>query len=160
MIVEFASGDGDIADARTLFREYQHSLEADLVGTQNIDDEIASLPGKYAPPLGALILVRDAGGATIGCGAVRPLERPGSCELKRLYVRPAGRGSGAGRALMNAAIGFAAKAGYREMLLDSLPTMKEAIGLYRSLGFREVAPYWHNPLPGARYFGRALDATA
>jgi len=159
MMVEFTSSDRDIADARALFREYQRSLDVDLAGTQNIDHEIASLPGQYAPPLGALLLARAADGATIGCVAVRPLERPISCELKRLYVRPAGRGSGAGRALMNTAISFAAEAGYREMLLDSLPTMKEAIGLYCSLGFREVEPYWHNPLPGARYFARALDAT-
>jgi ribosomal protein S18 acetylase RimI-like enzyme len=159
MMIGFAVTHCDIDHARALFREYERSLGVDLAGTQNIDDEIASLPGKYAPPQGALLLARNDAGHALGCVAVRPFERPFTCELKRLYVRPVGRGGGVGRALMGAAIGFAAEAGYKDMLLDSLSTMHEAIGLYRSFGFSEIPPYWNNPLPGARYFSRSLDGS-
>jgi putative acetyltransferase len=123
---------------------------------QGIEDEIAALPGKYAAPKGALFLARNTSGQAIGCVGVRPFDRRGACELKRLYVRPMGRGSGAGRALAVEAIRFARTAGYGEMLLDSLPTMEAAIRLYQSLGFEPIPPYWNNTLSGILSFGRRL----
>jgi len=141
--------------ASPLFREYDASLDIDL-SFQGIEEEIATLPGKYASPKGALFLAHDTGGQAIGCIGVRPFDRPGACELKRLYVRYERRGSGAGRALVVEAIRFAAVTGYREMLLDSLPNMEAAIRLYRSLGFKLIPPYWNNTVPGILYFGRRL----
>ncbi len=147
----------DFDEASVLFREYGASLDIDL-GFQGFEEETATLPGKYAGPKGALVLASDAGGQTIGCVGVRPFDRPGACEMKRLYVRPPGRGCGAGRALALQAIRFASAAGYREMLLDSLPGMEAAIQLYRSLGFEPIPPYWNNPVPGILYFGKPLRA--
>ncbi len=155
--VHVAESHGDFDDARALFREYDASLDVDL-GFQGIAEEIATLPGKYAPPNGALFLARDADGNLIGCVAVRPFDRPGASELKRLYVRPHGRRSGAGRALLVEAIKFSCASGYSEMLLDSLPSMESAARLYRSVGFEPIAPYWNNTLPGVVYFGRRLGA--
>jgi ribosomal protein S18 acetylase RimI-like enzyme len=157
MKVHLADGRCDFDDARTLFREYDASLDVDL-GTQGIAQEIATLPGKYALPQGALFLARDTGGQAIGCVGVRPFDRPGACEMKRLYVRREGRERGAGRALALEAIKFAKAAGYEEMLLDSLPTMTAAIRLYRALGFKPIPPYWNNPLPGTLYFSRQLGS--
>jgi putative acetyltransferase len=155
MRVYTAESRGDFDDARALFRDYDASLDVDL-GSQGIEEEIATLPGKYASPGGALFLARDTNGHLVGCVGVRPFDRPGACELKRLYVRPDGRRSGAGRALLVEAIKFGGAAGYREMLLDSLPSMEAAIRLYRSHGFKPVSAYWNNPLAGALYFGRRL----
>jgi putative acetyltransferase len=155
--VHRAESCGDFGTARSLFREYGGSLNVDL-GIQGFEEEIAALPGKYAWPQGALFLASNAGGRAIGCVGVRPFEKPAACEMKRLYVRPLGRGLGAGRALAVEAIRFATAAGYREMLLDSLPSMKAAIGLYRSLGFQPIPPYWNNTVPGFLYFGRPLTA--
>jgi len=157
MKVHTAVSGGDFDEARALFREYDASLDIDL-GFQGIEEEIATLPGKYASPKGALFLARDTGGQAIGCVGVRPFARPGACELKRLYVRYEVRGSGAGRALVAEAIRFAGVAGYREMLLDSLPSMEAAIRLYRSVGFKRIPPYWNNTVPGILYFGRRLGA--
>jgi ribosomal protein S18 acetylase RimI-like enzyme len=141
-----------------LFREYGASLNVDL-SFQGFQEEIAMLPGKYAAPKGALFLASDAGGQAIGCVGVRPFDRPGACEMKRLYVRPPGRGRGTGQALAVEAIRFASAAGYREMLLDSLPTMGAAIRLYRSLGFAPIPPYWNNAVPDMLYFGRQLSGS-
>jgi putative acetyltransferase len=150
-----ARSERDIEDVRALFREYEASLAVDL-SVQGIAAEIAALPGRYAPPTGALFLARDPNGQALGCVGVRPFDRTGACEVKRLYVRPAGRGSGAGRALVEEAIAFARAAGYRDILLDSLPDMTAAVGLYRALGFAEVPPYWNSTLPGTLYFGKRL----
>lgn len=150
-----ALGDGDLDEVRALFREYAASLDVDLA-YQGFEAELALLPGKYAPPAGALLVAYGPDGRALGCVGVRPLDRPGACEMKRLYVRPAGRGTGAGRALAEAAIAFARASGYRDMLLDTLPGMTRAIGLYRALGFEEIAPYWRSPVP-ALYFGKRLD---
>jgi ribosomal protein S18 acetylase RimI-like enzyme len=155
MKVYAAESLGDFNDARALFREYHSSLDVDL-SAQRIDKEIARMPGKYALPKGTLLLARDGDGYLIGCVGVRPFDKPDACELKRLYVRPNGRRSGAGRALMVEAIKFGGAAGYRVMLLDSLPSMEAAIRLYQSFGFKPIPPYWNNPLPGALYFGRTL----
>jgi ribosomal protein S18 acetylase RimI-like enzyme len=151
-----AQNPAELAQARTLFLEYAASLDVDLA-VQGFDAEQAALPGKYAPPRGGLWLAcRSATGEAIGTVGIRPFDWPESCEVKRLYVRPAGRGGGAGRLLMDGAIGFARQAGYGRMLLDSLPSMAAAIGLYRSLGFAETGPYWNSPIPGVRYFCKQL----
>jgi putative acetyltransferase len=141
--------------ARSLFLEYAASLDIDLA-FQGFDAEQATLPGKYAPPRGALFLAHASERTAIGVIAVRPFDWPRSCEIKRLYVRPEGRGTGAGRALLTEAIAFARQAGYGEILLDSLPSMVAAVKLYASLGFRETPPYWNSALSGLLYFSKRL----
>ena len=143
-----------LAEGRRLFEEYAASLEVDL-DFQGFTAELAGLPGDYAPPGGRLLLgVEEAG--TAGCVAVRPLA-PGVAELKRLYVRPAFRGSGWGRHLAEGAVREAAAAGYQRLRLDTLPTMAGARRLYGMLGFVEIPPYRHNPVPGAQFL--ELDLT-
>ena len=139
-----------LAEARALFLEYAGALGFSLC-FQGFDEELATLPGKYAPPGGIILLEPGA-----GCVAIRPLDA-GACEMKRLFVRPAARGSGLGRKLAEAALAWAAQAGYRRMRLDTLAgEMAGAIALYRKLGFHEIPQYTENPLPGALYFEKDL----
>jgi ribosomal protein S18 acetylase RimI-like enzyme len=131
-----------------LFREYARALKVDLC-FQNFEQELAELPGKYAPPAGRLLLARD-GAEVLGCVALRPLA-PNICEMKRLYVRPAFRRQGLGRRLAAASMEEGRRIGYHKMRLDTLASMKEAISLYESLGFRPIDPYYANPNGGALF---------
>ena len=142
----------DRATVEALFREYVGSLTEDI-SFQNVDNELAGLPGKYARPGGVVLIAWDGTDAA-GAVAYRMVE-PGVCEMKRLYVRPAFRGRGLARALANELIEAARARGYRTMLLDTLASMGAARALYRDLGFVPVAPYYENPLPGVAYM--ALD---
>jgi ribosomal protein S18 acetylase RimI-like enzyme len=145
----------DLVDVAALFQAYAASLPVDL-GYQDFAAELAGLPGKYAPPKGALLIARAPDGAPLGCVALRPLPDPGASEMKRLYVAPAARGLGLGRALAEAITAEAARLGYREIRLDTLPTMASAIGLYETLGFSRTAPYYDTPVEGTLFLARPL----
>jgi putative acetyltransferase len=141
-----------IEPAREILREYGQSLAIDLC-FQNFDAELASLPGEYASPNGKLLLA-FVGESVAGCAALRALadvDYANACEMKRLYVRPAFRHFGLGRALAEALLDEARRIGYSVMLLDTLDEMESARELYSTLGFEEVAPYYFNPIPGAHY---------
>ena len=148
-----AANAADLDDVRALLREYAAGLGFSL-SFQGFDDELAGLPGAYAPPAGALLVARDETGIG-GCVALRPLA-PGVCEMKRLFVRPAWRGRGAGETLARAIVEEARRLGYRRMRLDTTPGMDAAQALYARLGFREIEPYTENPVPGTRFLELAL----
>jgi len=138
-----------VMQARELFREYEKALGISLC-FQNFDQELAGLPGDYAPPSGRLLLATDEG-QLAGCVALHPLE-PGICEMKRLYLRPAFRAKGLGRIMVETIIGEARGIGYHRLRLDTIePLMKDAVRTYRKMGFREIAPYRENPCEGALY---------
>lgn len=137
--------DNDLATVRALLHEYAASLGVSL-DFQNFDDEVAELPGAYAPPGGALLVASQKA----GCVALRRID-DSTCELKRLYVRPEWRGHGLGRRLTLAALDRARELAYLHVRLDTLPGMERAQELYAELGFREIAPYRDNPVPGARF---------
>lgn len=153
----------DLEEARALFREYfaTSARDADFavcLARHGPDAELAGLPGDYAPPRGRLLLARvdDGPAAVAGCVALRPTEEPGVAEMKRLYVRPAYRGRGVGRALVVAVLEEAARAGYGALVLDTLPSMVAAQALYRELGFATVAASASHPVAGALFMRRAL----
>ena len=137
---------------REIFREYADGLGVDLC-FQEFEQELAGLPGDYAAPRGAL-LVANVDGELAGCCALRPLDTadyPNAAEMKRLYVRKAFRGLGLGRQLAELILDAARQAGYSSVLLDTLDDMEAARALYEELGFEEIPPYYHNPIPGAHY---------
>ena len=157
-----ADSSADLDTARRLFREYAAWLEVDLC-FQGFEDELAGLPGKYAPPGGVLLLAEDAAGNPAGCVAVRPLSDDSGgrmCELKRLWVRPGYRGLNAGRSLTSAALAAARAMGYATIKLDTMAgKMAPAVALYRALGFTECAPYCYNPVADVIYLEYDLRPT-
>lgn len=147
-----ATGPERLAVLRELFQEYADSLSIDLC-FQQFDTELATLPGDYAEPRGAVLLAL-VDGAPAGCCALRPLDAAdysNASEMKRLYVRKAFRGFGLGRQLAEATLDAARQRGYACVLLDTLDDMESARALYTDLGFAEIPPYYHNPVPGAHY---------
>jgi len=144
-----AESPSQIAQARELFLEYAQSLGFSLC-FQNFDKELAGLPGDYAPPEGRLLLA-EYEGQLAGCVALHSLE-DGICEMKRLYLRSQFRGKGIGLALADRIISEARQIGYQRMRLDTVePVMKDAVAMYRKIGFHEIAPYCSNPVAGALY---------
>jgi len=152
--------------AAALFREYAQSIAylcAASFAQQNLDEELRSLPGKYAEPAGCILLARDATDAPIGCVALRPIDAAAHdreddriCEMKRLYTRPEARGLGAGRRLCEELIAFARGAGYTLMKLDTEPELDAACALYRTLGFIDIPRYNDDPQPKTLYLGLPL----
>ena len=143
----------DLDDVRAMMREYQAWLDVDLC-FQSFEQELAGLPGAYAPPDGALLVARgDAG--LLGMVALRRRAAQ-TAEMKRLYVRDAARGTGLGRRLAERIIAEARVRGYRELWLDTLPIMQDAQRLYVRLGFTDIAPYYASPIVGTRYMGLSL----
>ena len=153
-IVTVPAGTKDVDEVRKLFAEYARALDIDVY-TAGFGDECKNLPGDYAPPRGRLFLAR-IGGQAAGCVALRAQEG-GAAELKRLFVRPAFRHTGLGRRLAEEALEGARALGYARVRLDTLPSMREAIALYRVLGFQEISPYQELPGPGALFLERSLD---
>jgi len=150
-VIQVCAGE-QLCVIRDLFLEYQNDIGVDLC-FQGFEAELAGLPGDYRPPYGVLLLATVEGKAA-GCCAFRPLldsDHTNACEMKRLYVRRAYRGWGIGRLLVDQTLMHARQAGYNAMLLDTLRDMEAARALYGEAGFEEVAPYYHNPLPGAHY---------
>lgn len=151
------AGPADLERVRALFRAYERELQVDLC-FQGFAQELAGLPGAYAPPGGALLLA-ERDGLTVGVVGVRPQAAPGLCEMKRLYLAPGHRGGGTGRHLARAAIDAARAAGYRAMRLDTLAKLGPAIALYRSLGFFDCPAYYDNPLDEVIYMEMSLQAS-
>jgi ribosomal protein S18 acetylase RimI-like enzyme len=154
-VIEIRPADlpGDLPVVRRLFREYADGLGIDLC-FQDFETELTTLPGKYAPPAGRLMLAWS-GAEAVGCVALRPIDQR-ACEMKRLYVRPAVRGRQLGRRMAQRICDEAREAGYRRICLDTLPSMSAAVRLYTELGFRSVAPYVYNPIEGAIFLGLEL----
>jgi ribosomal protein S18 acetylase RimI-like enzyme len=152
-----AESSAQIEQARELFLEYGKSLGFSLC-FQSFDQELAALPGDYAPPAGRLLLA-DYVGQLAGCIALHRLD-PTTCEMKRLYLRPQFRGRGIGRALVELAVAEARQSGYARMRLDTIePLMKDAVALYRAFGFYEIAAYRENPIAGALYMELKLEGS-
>ena len=149
-----AALEASLGDVRRLFVAYAASLGFSLC-FQGFDAELAALPGAYAPPSGVLLLARRSDGEAVGCGALRRLDEH-TCEMKRLYVTPEGRGAGVGRRIAEALVAEARRLGYATMRLDTVASMAEARALYASLGFVETPPYCANPQPDVRYLALAL----
>jgi putative acetyltransferase len=154
MRIESAESPELIRMVRELFLEYSESLGVDL-SFQGFAEELASLPGEYSRPAGRLLMMMDEQQAA-GCLALRPIDH-NVCEMKRLYVRPAYRGKGAGRTLIDELISAAREIGYERMRLDTLPSMTKAIAIYRSLGFKEIPAYRVNPVAGASFLELNLN---
>jgi ribosomal protein S18 acetylase RimI-like enzyme len=155
LVVASVEDANDMGTARQLFQEYAASLGFDL-RFQDFDEELLLLPGEYACPGGRLLLAwHDREPA--GCVALRRFSGS-TCEMKRLFVMPQFRGLWYGRRLAEEAIRQAQEIGYRRMVLDTIGSMRAAIGLYMSLGFTEILPYRYNPVPGVRFFALDLES--
>jgi len=144
----------DLEAAIALFYAYADFLGVDLT-YQKFEQEMAAMPGKYAPPRGELLLARGKDGTAIGCVGLRPLEN-GACEMKRLYVTDKARGLGLGQALADAVVAAARRIGYGEMKLDTLPRLMPAIALYQRMGFRQIPAYYDTPIAGTLFFSLKL----
>jgi ribosomal protein S18 acetylase RimI-like enzyme len=156
-VIREVSSAAELAQLRRLMREYADGLGISLE-YENFEAELHSLPGVYAPPQGRLLLAWQESNALaepLGCVGLRPFA-PGICEMKRLYVRSRARGMDVGRQLAERLCAEARAAGYRQMYLDTLPTMLPAQRLYRALGFRPIAAYRYNPVPGTQYLALTL----
>ncbi len=156
--IRAAESAADIARIGELFLAYATWLEADhgiSLAFQNFEEELAALPGKYAPPKGALFLAEGPKHALWGCIAIRPLEGD-ICEVKRLYVVPDARGNALGRALVARVLDAARSAGYDRAVLDTGPFMAPAQKLYEAFGFEDIEPYYQNPIQGVRFMGAKL----
>jgi ribosomal protein S18 acetylase RimI-like enzyme len=152
-----AESEQGLDHARRLFRSYLIEFVASFAESilwQEFEAEIAGLPARYAPPSGCLVLAME-GDTAAGCVAMRDLG-DGTSEMKRLYVAPEFRGQGVGRLLVEEIIRRAGQAGYRRMVLDTVPEMAEAIALYRSFGFVETSPYWDCPVERTIYLEKSL----
>ncbi len=155
LTITMAQSAEQIAQVRELFLEYAQSLGFSLC-FQGFDQELAGLPGEYAPPDGRLLLAVHQG-QLAGCGALHKLES-GICEMKRLYLRPKFRGMGLGRLLAERVLSEARGIGYNRLRLDTVePVMRDAVAMYRKLGFKETAPYRANPIAGALYMELNLN---
>ncbi|KAI4215367.1 MAG: hypothetical protein LQ351_002267 [Letrouitia transgressa] len=147
----------EIETIRTLFLEYAQALPVNL-SFQDFEAELRSLPGKYSPYAGGeLLLARSADGTPIGCVCLRATATIGCCEMKRLYISPAARGLGLGKKLVESVLNSAGQIGYKEMRLDTLPSMVEAIGLYKDAGFEETDKYYETPIDGTIFLSREIS---
>ena len=145
----------ELAAAKVLFRAYAASLEVDLA-YQDFEAEMAAMPGNYAPPDGELLLALGGDGKELGCAALRPMDSSDCCEMKRLYVLPEARGRNVGLQLVGALLAVAERIGYREMKLDTLPSMAGAQALYAKLGFEVIEPYYQTPIAGTVFMRRPI----
>jgi ribosomal protein S18 acetylase RimI-like enzyme len=148
--VEPATTPDDIRAITNLFKDYPAWLALDLA-FQDYATELASLPGKYAPPAGALLIARLNNGTPLGCVALRPMDKHGVCEMKRLYISPEARGLGIGKRLVREVLSEAKKIGYERMRLDTLPKMQSAVSLYEKMGFVKIDQYYETPLEGTLF---------
>ena len=153
--IRLVDGPADLEAVIRLFRAYAESLPVDLA-YQGFEAEMAAMPGKYASPTGVLLIARDGAGRAVGCAALRPLEPDGTCEMKRLYVTAEGRGQKLGKRLVERLFQEARAIGYREMRLDTLPSMLDAQALYRRFGFEPMEPYYDTPVEGTVFMRKAL----
>lgn len=148
------ASDADLDDVRSLFIGYATFLNLDL-SFQNFENELASLPGKFCISAGGGLLIAKGKDGTVGCVAVRKLFET-SCEMKRLYVSPKGRGQGLGKALVREIIQLSRTLGYEKMYLDTLPTLSNAVKLYEKEGFNRVGPYYETSLKDTLFFMKEL----
>ena len=155
MPIRTATTEADLDTIRVLFRNYAEELGIDLC-FQDFQEELDTLPGSYAPPQGTILLAENEQGTATGCVALKPLEPPAICEMKRLYVIPKYRGHGLGRRLAIRILEAAQSRNYTTMRLDTLDSLHAALALYRDLGFKETTAYYTNPLPNVIYMEKEL----
>ena len=140
---------------RSLFIEYQKWLGIDLC-FQNFEAELVNLPGEYAEPKGSIFVVEESKSVFVGCIALRPYSNE-VAEIKRLYIQPSSQGRGYGMLLLERALDMAKAAGYKKVILDTLPTMERARNLYRVFGFTQIGAYYNNPLDDVEYYEKVLS---